>query len=164
MKKINRALLVGFACTALFPISVLAAPGVTTEDIEQAKTFTLSQTEQAGFLSIANGRNCAVAGAGRQSGQGVLSPCPAQPKTPAEITKSLYIQLEEGMCLSDTGDSLELAVCSFTDDRQRWTTGLKAGTEVKNLSTRKCLTANGLNKPLTTKSCSGVPGQYWKLP
>ncbi|MGX8939406.1 ricin-type beta-trefoil lectin domain protein [Symbiopectobacterium sp. Eva_TO] len=143
--------------------SALVASDVTENIMTGAQVHTVTQTVKSGFISIANGRNCAVASADNHSS--ILSPCPSQPSQPEEIITVYYIELQNGMCLEDRGGStVALKRCRIGDGKQQWKRGVNAGTELKNVVTGKCLTTQGLNKQLKVASCNGSPAQYWKLP
>ncbi|QWA09323.1 ricin-type beta-trefoil lectin domain protein [Sodalis ligni] len=76
-----------------------------------------------------------------------------------------YIVLKSGQCLSDDGGKVPVtAACDFNDTKQQWKAFQGVGTEVRNMASNKCLTAAGLDKPVTMAACAGLPAQNWTLP
>lgn len=146
-------------------ISVVApcmasAPAIQ-EGASDAKVHTITVTKTDGFVNIANGRNCLAADVKQQPN---LVTCDADKKN-SQVEKIVrVIQLEEGLCLSDGEHGLRLESCDATAQDQQWTALDNIPTEIKNISSGKCLTAKGLNKTVTADTCDGSYTQSWNLP
>lgn len=150
---------------ALTPVSlpVLATEqaAILDTDISQSFVSTVTTSRMNGFLSIANGRNCLVADT---LGQPSLVSCPTGEKAKTVISTFTVIEVAQGRCLSDGEQGPELKRCDINDPDQQWRALPTRSTEVRNQSSNRCLTATGLNKPVTLEACSGLPSQAWTLP
>ncbi|WP_337261871.1 MULTISPECIES: ricin-type beta-trefoil lectin domain protein [unclassified Serratia (in: enterobacteria)] len=140
-----------------------SAMAVSTSDIQSAKVITVTTKTTAGYLNVANGRNCL---AEKTLGEPALLACDdTTPVTPEEESSTLhYIVLNSGQCLSDEGSTLGVATCDYQNTKQQWKAFQDIQTEVRNIASNKCLTTAGLNKPVKMLACSGLPAQNWKLP
>lgn len=145
---------------ALTSFSSIAA--ASQDDIQRAKVVMVTTEVIYGHLNIANGRNCLSENV---QGKPALLACESADPVSPEKSSTRYIVLKSGQCLSDAGGATPvMAVCDFQDKKQQWAALPFAGTEVRNAASNKCLTAAGLDKPVTMAACAGLPAQAWTLP
>ncbi len=143
--------------------SSFSATAVSKDDIQESKVITVASKTTFGSLSIANGRNCLSENA---EGHPVLLPCATRATTKSVDTKVHYITLQSGQCLTDNGsDTPGVTTCDYQNKNQQWLAieDVKT-TEVRNVASRKCLTAAGLNNRVTMATCNGTPAQSWEMP
>jgi len=158
-----------FWLIAHFAISVVCLPftaaqagELTALSVEGAQITTLTTKVVKGSVKIANGRNCLTEGAHTIP---ILAGCPDTTQTSPETSTVIFIEVTAGKCLADVGnDQPSLETCNPQDKKQQWQALPTGGTDVRNMSTRHCLTAMGLDKPVKMASCSGLPAQSWTLP
>lgn len=144
-------------------VSSFSVAAVSQDDIQESKVITVTSKTTFGSLTIANGRNCLAENA---QGHPVLLSCDKKENTKAVDTKVHYITLQSGQCLTDNGsDTPGVTTCDYQNKNQQWLAleGVKT-TEVRNVASRKCLTAAGLNHRVTMATCSGIPAQSWEMP
>ena len=152
------------AILAVTVVASFSAMAVSELDVQDAKVVTVTTKSAAGYLNIANGRNCLMENA---QGKPALLACDSVKKLGSAVeTSSLhYIVLQSSQCLSDNGtDTLVGETCNYQDTKQQWKALPNVQTEVRNVASNKCLTAAGLNNQVKMAVCSGVPAQSWKLP
>ncbi|EMW1017728.1 RICIN domain-containing protein [Serratia marcescens] len=156
--------------TQLATLTIIVATSFTAMadselDVQDAKIVTVVTKSVAGYLNIANGRNCLMESA---QGKPTLLPCNSVNKFRSEAAPPPplhYIVLQSGRCLSDNGTApLEGVTCNYQDTRQQWKILPNTQTNIRNVASKKCLTADGLNNQVKMALCSGVPAQSWKQP
>jgi|GEM_PF-1906501 hypothetical protein len=152
------SLAVAYACG---PLMAAHAEEISAQDISGAQVTTLTTTVTKGSLTIANGRNCLTENAQNTP---ILSACQDNEKEQAKTSMVHFIEIG-GKCLIDNGDnSLSLTACDHQDKKQQWLAEPPGGTEVRNIESNNCLTSAGLDKPVKTTQCNGIPAQNWTLP
>lgn len=158
-----------FGLTTMMMMSLLVSmPLLASEqnmiidaDISQSFVSTITITRTNGFLAIANGRNCLVSDA---QGKPRLMSCPVGKRDHSVTSTYTIIEVSQGRCLADGGEGPVLRNCDNNDLAQQWDTLPTRTTEVKNRESNRCLTAAGINNPVTLEACFGGPSQAWSLP
>ncbi|MBH2705895.1 RICIN domain-containing protein [Serratia marcescens] len=143
--------------------SSFSVAAVSKDELQESKVITVTSKTTSGSLSIANGRNCLAENA---QGHPALLPCDTKARAKAVETTVHYITLQSGQCLTDNGnDNPGVTTCDYQNKNQQWLAleGVKT-TEVRNVASRKCLTAAGLNNRVTMATCNGIPAQSWEIP
>lgn len=154
------AMLLSFASTSM-PLLAAEQVAILDSDISHSFVSTITTSRVNGFLSIANGRNCLATD---EQGTPSLISCPVGKKDKTVTNVFTMIEVAQGFCLAEGGKGPVLKNCDSNDLAQQWDALSTRSTEIKNRESNRCLTAAGINKPVTLAVCFGGPSQAWTLP